>query len=1073
MRKTLLRLCKSSLLCNVTLIAFLLFTAMNVLEASSLDAKTVTGTVTSAIDHEPLVGVTVKVLGVPNGSVTDVDGKYSINVESGQILQFSYVGYLSKTVKVGIENNINVVLKEDHKSLDEVVVVGYGVMKRSDLTGSVSSIDEKAIKQGVNTTIEQAMQGRIAGVAVTQNSGAPGGGISVQIRGVNSLSSNEPLYVIDGIAMSGSSSDNTSALSSINPSDITNIEVLKDASATAIYGSRASNGVVLITTKRGHDGKAKIQYEGYIGWQQLPKTLDMMNLKDYASFYNERANILGWGVRSDYKDPSLLTNGTDWQNVLFRTAFMDNHQVNVSGGAKDIAYSLSGGYLDQDGVGVGSSFNRASFRANFDIDVNKYIKLGMNGYFANTKQVTTFDQSNAIQTALNQFPDVAPVNPDGTYGFPQVNDFATYYSNPLFEAQMRENNSKNSSLDYNFFANITPIKGLTLRVEYGGSYGWGNTYYFQPSYSYGTVRVESLSTRGSSKNEYNSFKQYATYDIDPFKNQHMQIMLGHEAQWGKWQNLSASRKGYISDALHSLNVGDSSTATNTGDGGTPWSIESYYGRLNYNILDRYMLTATVRTDGSSSFGENNRWGWFPSAAIAWRISNEKFMKSIHWIDNMKIRLGWGLVGNQSAGSYAYGATMANTPTAWGTGYYPGNFSNQDLKWESTNSLNIGLDLNLFNNRIEFIADAYYKKTKNLLMQAQLPSYVINNDYMGMSSPWVNAGSMENKGIEFTLNTININTHGWQWRTGITISFNRNKLTKTNSSSSALSGTIGSQTYTMSEVGDAVGRFYGYNVIGMYTKESDFYQKNKLGEFLLDHNGNKIPVARPVDSSGNLYDISKTGIWVGDYIFEDVNGDGKITEADRKYIGDPNPDYTFGISNTITYKNFELSFFLNGSVGNDIYNIVKQNSTNFSKYSNLLKEATNYAKIGLINPNGSALDISNVYITNAETASYPRIYVSGGSMNDNNRISSRFVEDGSYIRLKSLSFAWNLPDKWLQPLKLEWVQIYANAQNLFTITGYDGYDPEVGSIGQSVILHGIDNYRYPSQRIYNFGIKVRF
>lgn len=1036
--------------------------------------SSVRGTITDQAG-DPIIGASVSVKGAKGaGAVSDTNGSFSITVPSTRSqLVVSYVGYETQTVSLAGQTSINVVLTEDRQTLNEVVVVGYGVMKRSDLTGSVSSIDEKAIKQGVNTSIEQAMQGRIAGVSVMQNSGAPGGGISVQVRGINSLSNNEPLYVVDGIAMSGQSSENTSALASINPSDITNIEVLKDASATAIYGSRASNGVVLITTKKGQAGKTQVQYEGYVGWQSLPKTLEMMNLKEYARFYNDRATILGWGIREDYKDASLLTDGTDWQNVLFDTAFMHNHQLNVSGGTKGTNFSLSGGYLNQEGVGIGSSFDRASFRANVDTEVNKWLRIGMNAYYANTNQVITFDASNAIQTALYQFPDVAPRNPDGTYGFVQTSEFATYYSNPLFEAQMRENNKKNQSLDYNLYANIMPIKNLTIRLEYGGSNGWGQNYYFQPSYGYGSIIVESISKRGNTKNEYNTFKQYATYDFDLWKGSHMQIMGGHEAQWGKWQSLEGTRKGFISDAIHSLNVGDSSTSTNTGDDGTPWAIESYYGRLNYNLLDRYLLTATLRTDGSSSFSKENRWGWFPSVALAWRISNEGFMKNIKWVNNLKLRLGWGLVGNQSVGSYAYGATMANVPTSWGTGYYPANFANPDLKWESTHAWNVGIDLNMLNNRIEFIVDAYYKKTKDLLMQASLPSYIINNDYMGMTSPWVNAGEMENKGIEFTLNTVNLMTKDWRWQTGLTLSMNRNKLTRTNSEQSALFGTIGSNTYTMSEIGGTVGRFYGYNVIGMFTDENSFYQRNQLGEFLLDQDGNRLPVARPVNSEGSMYDIAKGSIWVGDYIFEDVNKDGKITEADRKYIGNPNPDFTFGLNNVITWKDFELSFFINGSVGNDVYNLVRQNHTDFSVWSNLMKDATNYAVIGLHDEAGSALDITNVYITNASTATYPRIYTKGGSMNDNNRISSRFVEDGSYVRLKSLSFAWNMPKKWISKVNLDWVLIYANAQNLFTITGYDGYDPEIGANGQSVILQGIDNYRYPSQRIYNVGLKVRF
>lgn len=1033
----------------------------------------VTGTVTDA-NGETVIGATVKIKGVNGvGTVTDLDGKFSINAKPGQTLEISYIGYSNKTAKVPANGKICIVMTEDTHSLNEVVVVGYGTMKRSDLTGSVSSIDEKAIKQGVNTSMEQAMQGRIAGVQVTQNSGAPGGGISVQIRGINSFNGNEPLYVIDGIPVSGNTSSNTSVLASINPSDITSIEVLKDASATAIYGSRASNGVVLVTTKRGQDGKAQVSYDGYIGWQAIPKYLDVMNLKEYADFYNARQEARGYGIREDFKDPSLLTDGTNWQKELFQTAFMQNHAINVSGGNKDMHYSLSGGFLDQDGVGVGSGFTRASFRANFDTNINKWVQIGFNTAYSNTKQTLTFSENDVINTALNQFPDVAARNPDGSFGVPEANDFNTSYSNPIFEANMKENRTNNYQLDYNVFANIKPIKGLNIRIEYGGNRGWGNSYYFVPDYSYGNIKVESKSTRTKTLSKYSSFTQYATYDFDPFKNNHFQIMLGHEAQWGNWESLSGSRKGYISDALHSLNVGDASTATNSGDDGTPWAIESYFGRLNYNLLDRYLLTATLRTDGSSSFGKNNRWGWFPSAALAWRITQESFMKDVKWLNNWKIRLGWGLVGNQSTGSFAYGATMNNVPTAWGTGYYPARFPNPNLKWESTNSWNVGMDFAFLDNRIEFIVDAYLKKTDNLLMVSALPSYVINNDSQGMSAPWVNSGSIENKGIEFTLNTVNINKGDWSWRTGATFSINRNKLTALNSEEATKNGLIGTETFTLSNVGGPVGRFYGYKVIGMYKNADDFYQKNSKGEFLLDAAGNKVPTPRPADGDGNMYPIAPNSIWVGDYIYEDVNGDGKIDNHDRTFIGDPNPDFTFGLNNTITWKNFDFSFFINGSVGGDIYNYVRQGHTNPEKYGNMMKEVTGYAKIGLIDPNGSATDINNVYVTNPDLATAQRISTAGQNQNDNNRVSSRFVEDGSYLRLKSISLTYNFPKKWLAPLQIQSLSIYGNIQNLFTITGYDGYDPEIGANGQSVLLQNIDNYRYPSQRIYTFGLKLAF
>ena len=1035
------------------------------------------GVVTDAETGEEIIGATVQTSNQSAAAITDIDGKYQITVKAGQELRFSYIGYATQSVTVRKAGELNITLRTDENMLDQVVVVGYGTMKRSDLTGSVASIDEKAIKQGVNTSVEQAMQGRIAGVAVTQNSGAPGGGISVQIRGINSLNGNEPLYVIDGIAMSGQTSDNTSVMASINPSDITSIEVLKDASATAIYGSRASNGVVLITTKRGQEGKAKLTYEGYMGWQSMPKRLDVMNLPEFAKFYNVRAEIYGYGKREELQDQSLLTNGTNWQDELFSTAFMHNHQVNVNGGNKDMHYSFSGGYLDQDGVGVGSSFRRVSFRGNFDTMITDWLQIGINTAYSSTKQVITFDENNVIQTALVQYPDMSARNPDGSWDF-GTNLEHNYNSNPLFEAEMKDNNRNGQQFDYNVYANITPIKGLTLRVEYGGNRSWGQTFFFRPNYDTAQQHIESQLTRGNSRNKYESFKQYLTYDFNVTEAHHFQVMAGHETQEGAWYNDSMGRKGYITDAVKSISVGDASTASNN-DQGADWAIESYFGRLNYNMLDRYLLTATLRADGSSSFGPDNRWGYFPSVALAWRLSNEPFMESTHsWLSNAKVRLGWGLVGNQSVGSYAYGVTMKNAVTAWGTGYYNGNFGNEDLKWESTKARNVGLDLSFLNNRIEFIVDAYLKKTDNLLMDAALPYYIINNTgWMGISAPKVNTGAIENKGIEFTLNTVNISTKDWQWRTGITFSLNRNKLTALSSDEGTIPGNLsadGGETYTLSEIGGPVGRFYGYNVIGMFNNESDFYQKNSLGEFLLDQNGNRIPVARPAeDLDHDVYPIQQRGIWVGDYIFEDVNGDGKITTADRKYIGDPNPDFTFGINNTITWRDLELSFFINGSVGNDIYNAVKMKHSDPTAWGNKLKMVNDYAQIGLINPEGSANDITNVYVLNPETAQTQRISVSGESQNDNNRISNRFVEDGSYLRLKSLSLAYNLPKKWLSKLKIDWMQVYANVQNLFTITGYDGYDPEIGANGQSVLLQGIDFYRYPSSRIFTFGLKLNF
>lgn len=1049
----------------LVLVSLLLLTGLD-----ALAQLRVTGNVTSDSGEE-LAGATVVELGTNNAVLTDQNGHYTIQVRSGATLEYSFMGFETQNVKVSKAGKIDIVLEEDRQMLDEIVVVGYGTMRRSDLTGAVASINEDAIKQGVNTSIEQALQGRLAGVQVTQNSGAPGGGISVQIRGINSLNGNEPLYVIDGIAVSGQTSDDSSVLSSINPSDIVSVEVLKDASATAIYGSRASNGVILITTRQGEEGKPKITYEGYAGWQQLPKRVEMMNLPEYADYYNTRAALQGWGIREDFLDPSLLTNGTDWQGEMFRTAFMHNHQLGLTGGTKTAKYALSGGYTDQDGIGLGSNFNRVSFRANINTEINSWLSVGVNASYSNRRQVTTMTDNNLIQTALNQRPDVPARNSDGTFGFMPEDDTGSYHPNPLFEATMRENYTETAQFYYNAFAVIKPFKGFQFRVEYGGNNSRGNSYYFQPNFKYGNHVVESESRRGSNRSDSWSLKTYATYDFRLGRNNKFQIMAGHEAQAGLWENLEGGRKGYISNAVHSLDVGDSSTATNR-NSSNRWAIESYYGRFNYNFADRYLLTATVRADGSSRLGPNNRWGTFPSVAAAWRINNEPFMKNINWLNNLKLRLGWGIVGNQNAGNYAYGTTMKNTTTYWGTGYYPGNFSNPDLKWEETKAYNAGLDIAVLENRIEFIFDAYYKETSNLLMTASLPAYIIDSEGFGMSAPWVNAGGMVNRGLEFTLNTVNITRRDFEWTTGVTLSFNRNRITQLTSDDSSIYGKVSDDVYTRSVIGEPVGMFFGYNVIGMFTEEADFYKKDSNGEFLLDEDGFRIPVARPANDDGEIYPIAENSIWLGDYIFEDVNGDGIINEKDRKFIGNPNPDFTFGLNNSIRWKNFSLTFFFTGSYGNDVYNLMRASHTDTRGYSGKMKEVANFARVELIDPEGGRT-LDNMHVTNAATAQVQRVYRAGSNNNDNNRISTRFVEDGSYIRLKNLTLSYSLPKAWMQKAGIGGASVYVNAQNLFTLSKYLGYDPEIGSYKQNVLLQGIDNGRYPSQRIYTIGAKINF
>ena len=744
-----------------------------------------------------------------------------------------------------------------------------------------------------------------------------------------------------------------------------------------------------------------------------------MNLREYAEYQNLRAEVIGFGERAEFADISLLGEGTDWQGEIFQNASMHNHQLNISGGNDNVKYSLSAGYLQQEGIAIGSDFERFSARVNMDNKITKWLSTGLRASVAQTTQNNTIDSGNIIRTAIEQLPDTPARNPDGSWGAQAENMYGTYFSNPVAEALMRENYNRGLQMYVDFFADVTLWKGLVFRAEYAGNYYYSNTYQYTPSYDYGHYVQSSTGSRGANNGSNWTLKTYLTYN-GTFGKHNISVMAGHEAQENSYETLYASRDNYLFNTIHELNMGDSSTAKNSSGRGSS-AIESYYGRLNYGYDDRYLATFTVRGDGSSSFGPANRWGVFPSMALAWKINNEKFLKNVKWLNNLKLRLGWGLVGNQSASSYAYGVTMASAASIWGTGFYAGNYPNDKLKWEETKAWN---------------------------------------------APWVNAGAMENKGAEFTLNTVNISKKDFTWRTGITISFNKNKITKLYTETAGLSGTIdGAQTLTYSTVGQPVGQYYGYKVIGMFKEESDFYQRDADGNFLLDKNGNRLPVALPENQH-----IAKDEVWVGDYIFEDLNGDGVIDEQDRTYLGNPEPKFSYGFNNTFTYKGFDMNIFINGVYGNKLVNLFRQDFTNPMRNSNLLKEVTGIAHVELIDP-AQPEEIWNVHVSNPESATVQRLNTADG--NDNNRMSSRFVEDGSYLRIKNISLGYTFPQKWTRKWHIENLRVYMNIQNAFTFTKYKGYDPEVGAYNYNVLLRGVDYARYPSQRIYTVGLNLSF
>ncbi|MDO5421228.1 MAG: TonB-dependent receptor [Bacteroides sp.] len=1028
---------------------------------------TVKGTVKDAFG--PVIGASVVQKGTSNGIVTDMNGNFTLNVPANSTILVSFIGYKTQEIAVAGKKQIDVTLKEDTELLDEVVVVGYGQMKRSDLTGSVVSVNEDVIKKSVVTSVDQALQGRAAGVQVQANTGMPGGSSSIRIRGVNSLnSSNEPIFVIDGVIIdnsTGSGSDN--ALSSINPSDIVSMDVLKDASATAIYGARAANGVIMITTKRGQAGEASITYDGYVGWQEMPNKLDVLNLREYAEHRNVRSgkDYAGqdWGIvnkDNNFVRPDLLGDGTDWQDEMFSKALMTSHNLSVTGGNDKNNYAMGAGYLQQDGIAVGSGFRRLNLRGSFDSQVKEYLKMGINFAFSESRQKLTISDESLIRTALLQTPNVAVRNADGNFDGPDTDEFVQ--TNPVGLAMLNDNRNEKMNIRANTYAEAKILEGLTFKTELSFDYGITNTYKFNPSYDFGAITNE-VRTGAFSKsyNKYWSWRNIVNYNRT-FGVHSINAMVGQEMQQSHWEYLYGARTGYLSNASTDLVLGDATTATNNGNSGES-SILSYFGRMFYSFNDRYLLTFTMRRDGSSKFHKDNRWGWFPSAALAWKVSNESFLKENPVINNLKLRLGWGAVGNQNVVNNAYRAIYSSLATTWGTGVLAGNTPNPELQWETTYSSNIGLDLNLFDNRIEFIADFYYKKTKDLLLQVPLPAYVGTSSSPGATAaPWKNIGSLENKGVELTLNTVNIDKKGFQWRSNLVFSLNRNKVKELDTATSLIDKT--NQTgslitiLTRTAVGQPIGQFYGYKVIGRFEKATDFYYK--------DGEGKVKPVALPEGM-----EIGKNSMWIGDYIFEDLNKDGVINEKDRTYIGNPEPDFTFGFGNTFSYKGIDLSIYLNGSVGNEVVNWGRREMEDAHSNNNLLKDALNYAKLGLIDPNGPD-DYRNVQIVDGDAYAC-RMSGSTKTNESNYRFSNLYVEDGSYLRIQSISLGYTLPKKWVRTLKLENLKLYCNLQNVYTFTKYKGMDPEIGSANQDALLTGFDNYRYPSPRIYTFGMNVTF
>lgn len=1033
----------------------------------------------------PVIGASVIEKGTTNGTMTDNDGRFTLTVSKGAVIEISSIGYKTQEITVGAQTNFTVTLSEDNEFLDEVVVVGYGSMKKSDLAGASVSMKESDLKGSIISSLDQSLQGRAAGVTAVTTSGAPGSSSSIRVRGQATINANaEPLYVIDGVIVQGGGNTGAdfglgdalgngkvstiSPLSTINPADIVSMEILKDASATAIYGAQGANGVVLITTKHGKSGEAKFSYDGMVAMSRQAVRLNMMNLREYAQYYNEMVEEGDiYETNPYYATPSLLGKGTNWQDEIFRTAWQHQHQLSAQGGSDKVQYYVSGSYMDQQGTIIGSNFNRFSVRTNLDAQLKKWLKLGVNATYAITNDNLKLADSNQglIYYSLTTIPDIPVYDVNGNYSSTIREGYTS--PNPVALAMMDEILLKRKKLSGNIYAELTPIKHITWRTELGFDMGESDANRYKPMIDLGGwVRSQNSISYQKNSNYFWQLKNYLTY-ANQWGKHSVTAMVGQECWESRWNYLSGSNTDLPSDEVHNVALATGTPAISSGFGSS--SMASFFTRETYNYGDRYLGTYTYRYDGSSNFGPKNRWAGFHSVALAWRFSNEKFFEPVKKvIDNGKLRLGWGQTGNSSIGSYAWGAAISRMPSALGMGFRPSNIPNTSIRWESQEQYNVGLDLGFFTGRLNLTVDAYYKRSDDMLMSMQLPSYMgtQGNGSSKLQAPKGNYGSIENKGLEITLDAHPVQLKNFSWDSNFQISFNKNKLLSLSDTENATLVGYGQwgDVVCVSEIGKPLYNFYGYKVEGVYKDLDDIQNSAKPAKYPSDG----------VFSRGNT-------VWVGDIKYRDVDENGVIDERDRTDIGSPLPKFTFGWTNTFRYKNLDLSIFLNGSYGNKVmnYNSLTLTHMNSTWTNQLQSVVSKRARLEPIDPTIVYADgskwydhIDNVRVKNPGTK-VP--HTSINDPNDNDRISDRYVEDGSFLRIKNITLGYTFPKALLNKAKIENLRVYVNIQNLYTFTKYTGYDPEVGASTQDStgLTYGLDNGRYPSPAMYSFGLNITF
>lgn len=1033
---------------------------MSGLQAQEGGRRIVSGTVKDE-EGNALPAVTVEVKETREVTTTDNLGFFTIGVDArGKNLLFSSVGFQPRELAIGNTSVVEVTLSFATQKMDEVVVIGYGTAKRANVSSSISSVSAKDIKDLPVAGVDQALQGKVAGVSVTNNSGQPGGGVNIKVRGVTTINANDPLIVIDGVpfmsntrsssgyAGLGGSDGQTgnSVMATLNPGDIESIDVLKDASAQAIYGSLAANGVILITTKKGKSGEGKVNYDVYMGQSRVPKKLDLMNLQEFARYQNEVAPLVGMTPSQEFANPSLLGKGTDWQEAMFRIGQIQNHQLSFSGGKDKTSYYLSLNYFDQSGILIGSDFKRYSMRFSLDHQLKKWLKVGLSSNASRSQQnVTLADAAEGtIWWGAVQSPLIPVKNLDGSWGGGSViGGFQYGQDNPIARSHYRGNKSVGSQVFGNVYADVQFTKGLSLRNEVSYSLGLNNNSAFQRSGNIGntSLRSQLFDNRGNSY--YYALRNYLNYNKNAGRHS-FSATVGHEAQYSYYEGLSG-KKVDLQNNILDLNSGSSDRTTwELGGGKSQWAMESYFARASYTFDNKYSLNVSYRGDGSSNFGPNNKWGYFPGASFAWTVSNENFAEFLTpALSYLKVRLGYGAVGNQNLPSGAQNPPFTSAigfwpgPVGFGNSSYLNGISNPNLSWESVVTSNVGIDGGLFNGRVDFAIDLYRKTTSDMLLFLTGPRLIgVGDQWDDLKAPIGNVGQMTNTGLDVSLNTTNIQRNNFTWKTNFIYSQFKNKLDKMANSTAGLTGRLYYDNYTVTYTnpGFPVGSFFGLVTDGLFRTQADL--DNSLPQF--------------------GYGISETHTWLGDVRFKDVSGaDGKpddvIDASDITYIGSPLPKFTYGVTNTFQFNNFDVSLFIQGSYGAKIFNFLRwQLEKMDNPFYNQMRT------------------VQDRYTADNTDGSLPRFT----NTNTNNvYMSDRYVESGSYLRIQNFTVGYRIPQELTRKALINNARLYFSVQNLYTFSNYSGYDPEVGAFNNNIRLMNVDAGHYPNPRSFTAGINI--